>query len=375
MASLGDEKEQVQAAARRGGQRMEGSIGKGTSETSLPRVVSWERTRDASAGRRRQVSPPRRMPAQQVARARSLSREREHVFTGIPQRDTWGSRAYADRHDSSPPRSMSKGGRVNAFAVSPRSPLAGIPRGITAAGVGKMTRRLTVSKSFLRDYFNVEALARGEHGELHLNPPQPPSSHLIPPLDLYFVTSARDPHGRFLQKSKRLLLRTSIGVFQVSCTSAWARWTCGRMPSRSSSAPASVPEIASASYKRYKPWRRRCVSTLTPQTPTLLPLRPNSFARSPSHSAPTNHACAAWLFSLDFRIIKVDVFTTARTVKGLRSCLDLWPFTFQGDNPHAVRYYSAWEEQDVIYIQTELCLANGFVWGWGVGREIQSGRR
>ena len=61
---------------------------------------------------------------------------------------------------------MSKGGRVNAFAVSPRSPLAGIPRGITSAGVGKMTRRLTVSKSFLRDYFNVEALARGEHGEM-----------------------------------------------------------------------------------------------------------------------------------------------------------------------------------------------------------------
>ena len=35
------------------------------------------------------------------------------------------------------------------------------------AGVGKMTRRLTVTKSFLRDFFNVEALDRGEHGRVY----------------------------------------------------------------------------------------------------------------------------------------------------------------------------------------------------------------
>ncbi len=27
----------------------------------------------------------------------------------------------------------------------------------------------------------------------------------------------------------------------------------------------------------------------------------------------------------------------------------------QGENPHAVRYFNAWEENDVVYIQTELC--------------------
>jgi len=58
--------------------------------------------------------------------------------------------------------------RVNAFALSPMSPLAGLPPGSTSAGLGKMTRRLTLSKSFLRDFFNVESLDRGEHGMVFL---------------------------------------------------------------------------------------------------------------------------------------------------------------------------------------------------------------
>lgn len=47
----------------------------------------------------------------------------------------------------------------------------------------------------------------------------------------------------------------------------------------------------------------------------------------------------------------------------------------QGDNPHAVRYYSAWEEDDVIYIQTELCLGNVEAeWKGGAGGDGNAGR-
>uniref|UniRef100_A0A0C3SZM2 Protein kinase domain-containing protein n=1 Tax=Guillardia theta (strain CCMP2712) TaxID=905079 RepID=A0A0C3SZM2_GUITC len=35
---------------------------------------------------------------------------------------------------------------------------------------------------------------------------------------------------------------------------------------------------------------------------------------------------------------------------------EIYALSSQGDNPFALRYYNAWEEQDVIYIQTELCL-------------------
>jgi hypothetical protein len=175
MARFGDEREYERSGAGLGGEWPEGGVTKGTVESGLPlpKVVSWERTRDLSVGRRRHSSPPRRLPAQQGARARSLSRERERgdcVFAGTPLREGSGAwaRGYLERRENSPPLppSVGAGGRVNAFALSPMSPLAGLPRGITSAGVGKMTRRLTMSKSFLRDYFNVEALARGEHGEL-----------------------------------------------------------------------------------------------------------------------------------------------------------------------------------------------------------------
>ena len=34
---------------------------------------------------------------------------------------------------------------------------------------------------------------------------------------------------------------------------------------------------------------------------------------------------------------------------------EIYALAAQGDNAHAVRYYSAWEEEDIIYIQMELC--------------------
>jgi hypothetical protein len=30
---------------------------------------------------------------------------------------------------------------------------------------------------------------------------------------------------------------------------------------------------------------------------------------------------------------------------------EIYAFAAQGDNPHTVRYYNAWEEDDVVYIQ------------------------
>jgi len=93
--------------------------GRGWQEQGVPRVVSWERSKDSSLGHHRAESPQRRHAQQESFRARSLSRERDITHSvssslaSTPVRDVSAARGYRERRDSSPARILSKAGRYD----------------------------------------------------------------------------------------------------------------------------------------------------------------------------------------------------------------------------------------------------------------------